>query len=234
MAEPSHPATSCHIADTSPAKPRWTRRKDARPQEVLTAALDLFVEHGFAATRLEDVAARAGVSKGTVYLYFASKEELFKAVVRASILPLLDEAEEMVADFTGHTFELYRGIITGWWERMSADNRGGITKLVMAEARNFPELASFYHAEVIQRARAMLASVVRRGVARGEFRAVDAVAAGNVLSAPMLMLVLWQHSFGACGVAALDPRQYLDSFLDLSLRGLAAPPAQAQARSRSA
>src|SRR3954466_4267347 len=99
-------------------KPRWERRKDARPQELLAAALDLFVERGFASTRLEDVAKRAGVSKGTLYLYFTNKEELFKAVVRENIIPSIGEAEDAMATFEGSTADLFRYFINGWWERI--------------------------------------------------------------------------------------------------------------------
>src|SRR5688500_5228440 len=99
-------------------KPRWTRRKDARPQELLAAALDHFVERGYAATRLEDVARQAGVSKGTLYLYFTNKEELFKAVVRESLLPELGQAEDIIAAFTGDTRDLLAQFIRMWWERI--------------------------------------------------------------------------------------------------------------------
>ena len=92
-------------------KPRWERRKEARPQELLEAAIDLFVERGYAATRLEDVARRAGVSKGTLYLYYENKEELFKAVVRSSIVPAIGEAEVSVAEFDGHSADLLRHLI---------------------------------------------------------------------------------------------------------------------------
>src|SRR3954469_7259386 len=118
---------------SSESKPRWERRKEARPQELLAAALDLFVERGFAATRLDDVAARAGVSKGTLYLYFANKEELFKAVVRESMLPALDEAEDLIKHHQGHSAALFEDIIMGWWERIGQSKVSGITKLIMAE-----------------------------------------------------------------------------------------------------
>ncbi len=92
---------------------RRTRRKESRPNELLEAALELFVERGFAATRLEDVASRAGVSKGTLYLYFESKEELFKAVVRSGILPVIENAESMVGQFRGNASELLRSVVKG-------------------------------------------------------------------------------------------------------------------------
>ena len=205
--------------------PRWARRKDARPQELLDAALDLFVERGFAATRLDDVARRAGVSKGTLYLYYANKEELFKAVVRENVVPVLGEAETMAHDFVGSSAELFRTIMLGWWERIGDTKLSGITKLIMAESGNFPDLATFYNDEVIVRSNAMVAGVIERGVASGEFRPVDAVQSIRVIVAPILMLMMWKHSFnGACSFQPLSPQAYLDSFVDLFLHGLLREP----------
>jgi AcrR family transcriptional regulator len=202
------------------SKPRWERRKDARPQELLAAALDLFVERGYAATRLDDVAARAGVSKGTLYLYFENKEELFKAVVRENVLPVLGEAEEIVDSFAGHSAELFREIVLGWWERIGATKLSGITKLMMAESHNFPEVTQFYHDEVISRGNAMIVRMLERGMQRGEFRQVDLTQAMNIICAPMLMLMMWKHSFNSCRIEPISPEEYLNSFIDLFLHGL--------------
>ncbi len=160
----------------SDTKPRWERRKDARPQELLAAALDLFVDKGYAATRLDDVAARAGVSKGTLYLYFTNKEELFKAVVRENLLPALGEAEAAIEECDGPSAELFRGIMLGWWERIGDTKLSGICKLMIAESGNFPELARFYHEEVISRGNKMIISLLRarhraRRVPRGRYPA---------------------------------------------------------------
>lgn len=206
-------------------KPRWERRKDARPQELLAAALDLFVERGFASTRLEDVAKRAGVSKGTLYLYFTNKEELFKAVVRENIIPALGEAEDMISTFEGHSADLLRCVIMGWWERVGATKASGIIKLVMAEAGNFPELAKFYQEEVIIRSSVMMGAMFQRGVSRGEFRPVDIEVMTQVLIAPMLMLITWKHSIGPCNQGNLDPLAFIESFLDMALHGLLPHPA---------
>ena len=208
-------------------KPRWERRKDARPQELLAAALDLFVERGFASTRLEDVARRAGVSKGTLYLYFTNKEELFKAVVRDSIVPVIGAAEDSIADFEGHSADLLRLVVQGWWDQLGATKASGIIKLVMAEAGNFPDLARFYQEEVIARGTRMMAGMLDRGIARGEFRAVDVSVMTQVLIAPLLMLVTWKHSVGPCDMGQLDPHVFLDSFLDMALHGLLPPPVAA-------
>ena len=212
-------------------KPRWERRKDARPQEVLAAALDLFVERGFASTRLEDVAKCAGVSKGTLYLYFANKEELFKAVVRASIVPIIGEAEAMIAQDDGPSDQLMRKVILNWWQRSGECKTSGIPKLIMAEAGNFPDIAHFYKEEVIDRGSKMIASMLERAIARGEFRQVDVAAMTQVLIAPMLMLMTWKHSVGPCEHAALDPQAFLATFLDMALHGLSAPLAPAAALS---
>lgn len=201
-------------------KPRWARRKDARPQELLAAALDLFVERGYAATRLEDVAARAGVSKGTLYLYFENKEELFKAVVRENMVPVLGEAESILDHYEGSTVNLFRELVMGWWQRIGDTKLSGITKLMVAESSNFPEVAKFYHDEVISRGNAMIMRMLERGIARGEFRAVDVKQTMNVICAPMLMLMMWKHSFTACRAEPLDPENYLNSFIDLFLHGL--------------
>lgn len=204
-------------------KPRWERRKDARPQELLAAALDLFVERGFASTRLEDVAKRAGVSKGTLYLYFTNKEELFKAVVRDAIVPIIGEAEAMIAHFDGPSDALMRAVIFGWWQRSGECKTSGIPKLIMSEAGNFPDIASFYKEEVIDRGARMIASMLERAIARGEFRAVDITATTQVLIAPMLMLMTWKHSIGPCDSADLDPHTFLATFLDMALHGLCVP-----------
>ncbi|MES2015059.1 MAG: TetR/AcrR family transcriptional regulator [Pseudomonadota bacterium] len=208
-------------------KPRWERRKDARPQELLAAALDLFVEHGYASTRLEDVARRAGVSKGTLYLYFTNKEELFKAVVRENIVPALGEAEDVISNFDGHSAELLRCVLMGWWERLGATKASGIIKLVMAESANFPDLAQFYQEEVINRSTSMIVSMFERAMARKEFRPIDVHLMTQVLIAPMLMLVTWKHSVGACNPGQLDPMAFLEAYLDMALHGLlpAAAPA---------
>jgi len=201
-------------------KPRWERRKEARPQELLAAALDLFVERGFAATRLEDVAKRAGVSKGTLYLYFTNKEELFKAVVRDSIVPVIGDAEDIIASFDGHSADLLRSVINNWWQRLGATKASGLAKLIMAEAGNFPDLACFYQKEVIVRSTRMIASMLERAVARGEFRPLDVTLVTQVLIAPMLMLQTWKHSVGPCEHSALDPLAFIDAFLEMALHGL--------------
>jgi len=174
------------------------RRNEALPAELTSAALALFGERGFAATRLEDVAARAGVSKGTVYLYFRSKEELFKAVIREGILPVLDEGTALVAQHQGNSLELLRLMLERWWRLIGETELAGVPKLMVSEARNFPELASFYNEQVIERGRQLLAVVLRRGIDAGEFRQMDVDVACDLVIAPLLMRAIWRFSFGAC------------------------------------
>src|SRR5205809_93345 len=109
-------------------KPRWKRRKDARPGEIVAAALEVFGERGFAATKLDDVARKAGVTKGTVYLYFESKEALFKAIVRETIVPALATGERLVAEHRGSAADLLRRLIRGWWEAIGETQASGIPK----------------------------------------------------------------------------------------------------------
>ncbi len=196
------------------------RRKEARPQELTAAALALFVEKGFAATRLEEVAARAGVSKGTLYLYFDSKEALFKAVIQEGVVPVLAEGEALL-DEHDDPVVLLRAILFGWWERIGSTELGGVVKLMLSEARNFPEVATFYNEAVIQRGLALIRSAVVRGISRGVFRPIDLDSIGTILVAPLMHLALWRNSFGACcgpTIGGID--RYLDCYFDLILNGL--------------
>ncbi len=188
--------------------------------ELLASAIELFVERGFAATRLEDVARRAGVSKGTLYLYYANKEDLFKAVVRQTILPMIDDAEASVAEFDGHSAELLRQVILSWWTRIGSTKASGISKLILAEADNFPELARFYQEEVMTRRMRMISNMLERGIRRGEFRAIDVPQTAQVLIAPLLMLSTWKHTVGPCERCDLQPEAFLAAFLDITLHGL--------------
>ncbi len=205
------------------SKPRWERRKEARPKELLASAIELFVERGFASTRLEDVARRAGVSKGTLYLYYANKEDLFKAVVRQTILPMIDDAETSVAEFDGHSADLLRHVILSWWVRIGSTKASGISKLILAEADNFPELARFYQEEVMSRRMRMISNMLERGIRRGEFRAIDVPQTAQVLIAPLLMLSTWKHTIAPCERCDLQPEAFLEAFLDITLHGLLPP-----------
>ncbi|TXI71378.1 MAG: TetR/AcrR family transcriptional regulator [Limnohabitans sp.] len=198
------------------------RRKEARPGELLDAALDLFVEKGFAATRSEEVAARAGVCKGTLFLYFPSKEELFKAVVRENMVRHQTEGAEEIARFEGPTAALLQYLMLEWWRRYGATKASGISKLVMSEASNFPDLARFFQEEVVTPGHAMIRSVLQRGIERGEFRPVDMDLTVHSVLAPLLFLVTWKHSMAPCCPSSqqIDPETFIRHHTELLVRGL--------------
>jgi AcrR family transcriptional regulator len=214
-----------HTAPQSPkpASAARQRRKSARPQELLDAALDLFVEKGFAATRSEEVASRAGVAKGTLYLYYPSKEELLKEVVRQHVVNRITEGVDLISQYPGPSADLLATVLHLWWERVGETRASGILKLMMSEARNFPEIADFYVREVIRPSVAMLGSLLQRGIDRGEFRAVNVRDAVHALVAPLLFLVMNKHSLGACSSGSmLDPKAIIEAQIDLVLNGLKA------------
>ena len=218
-AAPAEPAKQAE-----PAEPvTRQRRKEARPQELLDAALELFVDKGFAATRAEEVAQRAGVSKGTLYLYYPSKEELFKAVVRQNLGALIAEGAELAERYEGSSSDLLKELMHTWWQRVGMTPAAGIHKIVVAEVRNFPDLAQFYVNEVIVPADRLFCACVQRGIDSGEFRPMPLHEVAHALMAPMIFMVLCQHSFGSslleCGVG-IEPTAALDTHLDLVLRGL--------------
>ena len=203
------------------------RRKDARPQELLDAALALFVEKGYAATRSEEVAQRAGVSKGTLYLYFPSKEELLKAVIRQTLSADVAEGARLVATMEGSASHMLTEVLTRWWVDVFNSPGSGVFKLVITEMCNFPELAAFYSQEVIQPGTAVIQALLQRGMRSGEFREVDMIGTVHSIVMPMIMLCLHKHSLGACGFAEpmlADPERFIRQHLALLLEGLRRRP----------
>jgi AcrR family transcriptional regulator len=196
------------------------RRKEARPGELVAAALACFAERGFAATRLDDIAAKAGVSKGTVYLYFPSKEELFKAVVRESLLPNIARAETMLDDPAMPAAEQLRRLLEFMTGRLASSPIGIIPKLIVTEAGNFPDIARFYLDQVVHRGFALVGRVLTRGIERGEFRAVDVRHTTFCVIAPLLLTALWRHSLGRYEPEALDPDALWRTHIELLLQGL--------------
>jgi AcrR family transcriptional regulator len=202
------------------ANPKWRRRKDARPSEIVAAALACFAERGFAATRLDDIAARAGVTRGTLYLYFESKEELFKAVVRQSIGPVLSRIGSIVAESSAPAPALLRQVLLSIPQAMLETPVAALPKLVISEASNFPEIARFYLNEVIRPAKSLIADLLQRGIARGEFRAVDVESTVLCTIAPILFSALWRHSFEPHDETPLDVAALAGTHVDLLLHGL--------------
>jgi TetR/AcrR family transcriptional regulator len=207
---------------TDEVQAKRARRKEARPGELLAAALDLFVDKGFAATRAEEVAARAGVSKGTLFLYFQSKEELFKAVVRETLAGRFEVWTAEINGFDGSTSDMLRYAMSEWWKHLGATKASGISKLIMSEARNFPELAEFYHQEVIVPGQKLIEIILQRGIDSGEFTVPDMRYAVLGVMAPMVFLINWKHSLGMCAGlnSNIDPDQFINNQLQIMLQGL--------------
>ena len=201
--------------------PRWQRRKEARPAEIVAAALEVFVERGFAAAKLADVARRAGVTKGTLYLYFDSKEALFKAVVRETIVPVIAQGEALARSFTGSARELLERLVREYWRLVGETALAGIPKLMMAEAATFPELTRFYYEEVVTRGHRLMAGVIERGIENGEFRPVDVKVAAKLAMSPLMHAVVAKRAFALCMPEGFNVQTYLDTHIDLYLHGIA-------------
>jgi AcrR family transcriptional regulator len=196
------------------------RRKDARPGELTSAALQVFAERGFAATRLEEVAKRAGVSKGTVYLYFESKEALFKAAVESAVIPALEAGEALAADRSLRPAEALRAFVFWWWDKVGASDLGALPKLLVAEVGNFPELGKWFHENLIMRGKRAAASIIERGIASGEFRRVEAMDVARIMFAQMFSYVLWRRAFGPAMPDLPEPEAYFATVVDVLINGL--------------
>jgi len=169
------------------------RRKEARPRELLDAALALFVEKGFAGATAEDIAARAGVSKGTLYVYFASKEDLLKGLIADGFsFHVAIEARETTDDMASG--ELLRDVLTAWQSALMEGDAGGILKLVCTEVRSFPGLADFWSRDLIEPVRRLVSKIVVRGINRGEFRRVDPDVVVRALVSPLIVTCLHRHA----------------------------------------
>jgi AcrR family transcriptional regulator len=170
--------------------PRWRRLPEERPQQILDAALSVFAEHGIDAAKLEEIAARAGVSKGTIYLYFQSKEELFREVVRQKVGPAIANADRASAS-EGSAEDQLRSYLAHQWECLGEQDSEGWIRLVILELHKYPDLAAFHWDEVVTCSNRILGDIIRRGIDSGEFRETDPQAAVRMIKALILMHVLW-------------------------------------------
>jgi AcrR family transcriptional regulator len=202
-------------------KPRWQRRKDARPEEIISAALEVFADRGFAATTLEDIARKAGVTKGTIYLYFENKEALFKALIRGTIVPVIAKGEAIAQAFTGSARDLFEKLVREYWRLVGETSLSSIPRLMIAEAGNFPQLARFYYQEVITRGHRLMAGVLERGIKAGEFKKVDLAVATKLAMAPLMHAVVARKAFAHCMPEGFDVVRYLDTHIELFLHGIA-------------
>ena len=197
------------------------RRKEARPAELLEAAFALFVEKGFAATRIDDIAARAGVSKGTVYLYFPSKQAVFEALVRQAVLPNVERLIGETAHPEMPVLEILPRLLRAIMQTVAGSPLQRFPRLIIAESPQFPELAQFWRETVIDRMLGVVSGLIRRGIAAGEIRPVDPADAARLLVAPLLMAVIWGTTFVRQD-ESFDLDVFIDRHLDIYLRGIAA------------
>jgi AcrR family transcriptional regulator len=200
---------------------RWRRRKEARPSEILEAALSVFAEKGFSAARMDDIAARAGVSKGTIYLYFPSKEAVFKALVRETVGARIGEIVGIIQKHEGPTPALLEAALRNFGQFVSASDLVVLPKIVIAEAGNFPDLARFYREEVIERGLAVLGGIVKRGIERGEFRAIPTEHAVRLIMAPLLVVMIWRTTFARFDAKPYDYMGLIEAHIATLLKGLA-------------
>ncbi len=196
------------------AEPRYRRRKEDRPDEITAAALSAFAENGYAATRVEDVAKRAGVSKGLLYLYFKTKEELFKAVVRSVVIPRVD-ALELALDQSALSAEAFlRGPMLDFMQRIPGSPVGVIVRLMIAEAPKHPDLVDFYWQNVVSRGLGALQRILDRGVENGEFRRTAVNEIPQLLIAPVILSVIWRLLFEK---RSLDTDRLIECHIDMIL-----------------
>ena len=203
-----------------PGQPKFRRRKAERPAEIVQAALAVFAERGFAGARLDEIAARAGVSKGALYLYFETKEELFRAVVRQAIAPNVAVLRAMAAAHPGPLPDLLRGAASHIAGVVETTPLGGVVKMVIGEAGNFPELARVWHDELIAQALGAMTAAIEAAQARGEVRAGDARTFALQLIAPLLVMVIWRETFTPVGVEAWDLRAVMAQHVETLLTGM--------------
>ena len=184
--------------------PKRQRRAQDRPREICAAALDVFAEKGFAAARLDEIAQRAGVSKGTLYLYFKDKADLFRAVVRDTVAPNIDLVRTMIEGADLPFPDVIRMFLPRFAALTSQARVGAVAKMVIGESRNFPELAKVWHDEVVSKALGLIGGLIERGQARGEVRAGDPRLLTFTLMGPMVMGLLWRETLQPAGGAPLD------------------------------
>src|SRR5258706_2538090 len=207
-------------ARTSSETARWRRRKDARPQEILEAALSVFAKKGFAAARMEQIAARAGVSKGTIYLYFDGKEAMFRALVHEVLGNQITRFTDFARASSGPVAPVLAETLSGIGNFIATSNRVVLPKIVIAEAGNFPDLARIYREEVIENGLALFAGLLKKGMATGEFRTLPIPHAVRLCIAPVLLGAIWRTTFAQLDSEPYDYAGLIEAHIATLLRGL--------------
>ncbi len=205
-------------------EPRWRRRKDDRPREILNAALAVFLEKGFAATRLEDIAEKAKVTKGTLFIYFENKEELFRSLIRDAIAQSQKISEITHVEIQATAQDTIILFANNWWKYMANSDLGKIPKMIISEANNFPDLAKEYFDNCLLPGRQILVDAIRHGVKNGEFKDIDPEAAARIFLAPYMMSQIWRYSMGPIDSAPMDHLNYINTHLKMTMNGLLKQP----------
>lgn len=200
--------------------PKFRRRKAERPAEIVAAAFAVFAEKGFAAAKLDEIAARAGVSKGALYLYFETKEDLFRAVVGQAIAPNIATVRAMAAAHPGPLADLLRGVAAHVVGVVAATPIGGVLKMVVGEARNFPELARVWHDALVSLALDAVSDAIAAAQARGEVRPGDPRIYALQLISPVLVAVLWRETFVPVGAPPFDLSAVMAQHVETILGGM--------------
>jgi AcrR family transcriptional regulator len=212
---------------TEHTEPKWRRLPEERPHQIMDAAVEVFGERGLSGTRLEDVAKRAGVSKGTIYLYFPNKIALFQEMIRQTIVAQIDRVEQELARHQGTPTEQLEVYMRTWWQFNLNPRTQTISRLLIGELHRFPELSQFYAEEVVIRKVKVISDLIARGIEAGEFRQVDPEATGRILGATMLAYGTW------CGMRNFIPtlqrftnEEILDQIRDFFFHAVAPVPAK--------
>jgi AcrR family transcriptional regulator len=221
------------VATVTTAHPRFLRRPEARPDELLTAAGARVGGRGLRPTTPEEVATRAGVSKGTVYLYFASKDDLFRAVVEHNVIALLEPAEAMARAHAGSASELLTKVVHRMWAALSQRDMVCLSRLAQAELTQFPEVRRFFFDNVILRHRRLLHGIATRGVASGEFRREATTIISRMVPALVMQLNQFRFLFGDLDATAPTPEKMRDAMLLMVLEGVRKSPVRPRARAKA-
>jgi AcrR family transcriptional regulator len=205
------------VTDAILSSPRWRRRKHDRPAEIIAAALAVFAEKGFAAAKLDDIATRAGLSKGALYLYFADKQDLFRAVVAEAVAPNFEAVRAAAESHRGPFADLIRALlpmVAGFARQAPI---GGVLKMVIGESRNFPELARVWHDALVANALALVSGRIAAAQARGEVKPGDPRAYALGLISPLVLGIIWRETFAPIGAPDFDldalVRQHVETVL---------------------
>ncbi|HET7550250.1 MAG TPA: TetR/AcrR family transcriptional regulator [Gemmatimonadaceae bacterium] len=217
------------IADTANPEPKWRRLPEERPRQIIEAALEVFSEHGLAAARLEDIAKLAGVSKGTIYLYFPNKEALFSEMVREMVGESITSAEIRITGGTDSAADKYASYMSAVWDQIRSPTFHKLHRIVEADLKSYPALMQFFFSEISLRSMSVAAGIIRQGIESGEFRDVDPDAATRIHHAVLIKHGVW------CGkreqvpfVAHLSDEQVLEQLLDFMLHSILRTPPSPQ------